>query len=431
MTKSVLFLLTVVLPAPSIYPQEQSIPFDTLTLNRAAQLAIEYHPALRSADANVRSASAGLTQAVAGYLPSLNASATLSHTDGAFVFNPDFPPRNQTYNNYTTGVQVQQTLFDFGKTIGRVSANSSFVEAAESDYRSARDNVVMNVQVAYFTYVEARQVVRVNEKAVEQAKLHVTQAKAFYAVGKRAQIDVTRAEVDLANSTVNLIRAQNQVQLAKLQLENDMGVHPAKEYSVQEEFDVPAFTASLDSVKALAREQRPELFAAKARVAANKSLVTAAWTQHLPTLSASGNWTWSNFELPLFSRWNAGVTLTMPLFQGFALSAQVDQARANADAAQANLDLLTESVLQDVEQNYLSVKEAEKRINATAKLVEQAEQTLTLAEKQYAAGVGTTLEVTDAQLALSNARITRIQALYDYNTFLIRLRRSIGTISPE
>jgi outer membrane protein TolC len=105
----------------------------------------------------------------------------------------------------------------------------------------------------------------------------------------------------------------------------------------------------------------------------------------------------------------------------------VEQARATSDAAQATLEQLTETMMLEVEQNYLSLKEAEERIGAATKLVEQSEQALTLAEKQYIAGIGSTIEVTDAQLTLSNARITKIQALYDYNCNLARLKRAMGT----
>jgi outer membrane protein len=408
--------------------QPQPISIDSLTLEQAVAVALDHHPSLRGADAGVQSAAAGLTQARSTYYPSLSASASVIHTDGAFVFNPDFPPRNQTYNSYAAGLQIQQTVIDFGKMVGRVSAGSSFVDAAELDYRAARGTVIMNVQLAYFNLVQAKQVVKVNAEAVDRATDHLKQAKAFYSVGKRAQFDVTKAEVDLANANVAVIISRNQLRLAKLQVDNAMGVHTPSMYKVIDSFDVPPFTTALDSVKAVTFERQPELLAARARVEANQSLVGVAWDQHLPTISASGTWNWTNFNFPLFSRWNAGLTLSLPIFQGFSIQAQVDQARANADIAKANLDVLNEEVMLEVEQNYLSLKEAEERIAATTKLVEQAEQSLTLAEKQYAAGVGGVIEVTDAQLALSNARITRIQALYDYNSSLVKLKRAAGML---
>jgi outer membrane protein len=406
--------------------QTQSANSDTLTLDQAITLALEHHPSLRAADAGVRAASAGTSQALSAYFPNINATASATRTDGWFVFNPAFAPRKQSYNNYTTGVQATQTIFDFGKTINRVAANNRLEEASAADYQSARGNVITNVQISYYGVIQAIQTMTVSEEAVERATQHLTQAKAFYSVGTRAQFDVTRAEVDLANANVNLIRARNQLQLARLQLDNAMGKHTKLEYTISKVFKVEQFSLTQDSIRSITLSQRPELIAAHARVQANHSLATAAWDQHLPTISATGGYTWTNFDFPLYSRWNAAVTLSLPLFQGFGISSQVEQARATSDAAQATLDQLTEAMMLEVEQDYLSVREAEERIGAATKLVEQSEQALTLAEKQYVAGIGSTIEVTDAQLTLSNARITKIQALYDYNCNLARLKRASG-----
>jgi outer membrane protein len=424
-------ILVVLLPACVALAQKSTPQPETLTLHQAMSLALENHPSLRASDANVRSSSAAVTQAVAGYLPSLSLTASTSRTDGAFVFNPSFPARLQSYNSISTGLQLQQMLFDFGRTGGRVSANQHLEEAATLDYTTARENVTVNVQQAYFDLLQAQKVEAVNEEAVQLATANLARARAFYSVGRRPQLDVTKAEVDLANANVNLIRARNQLHITGVQLENAIGIHPAGGFAVSDTFEVSHLALGLDSAMATALDQRPDLRSAQARVHAARSFVSAAWAQNLPILSASGTWTWSGFNLPLSSRWNAGVTLSLPLFQGFAISGQVNQAEADADAAQASLDLLKEAVILDVQQSYWGVREAEERIAAATKLVEQAEQNLVLSEKQYAAGVGIALDVTDARLSLSNARITEIQALYDYNSSLLRLRRSVGTIGQE
>jgi outer membrane protein TolC len=401
---------------------------DSLSLEQAVSLALDHHPSIRIAAANLEGANAGLTGAVSGYYPTITGTASVARTDGAFVLNPSFPPRNQSYNTYSTGMQIQETIFDFGRTIGKVSAGGGFVDAAGFDQEGTRQSVVTNVEIAYYALMQSSAIAIVDSEAVDQAREHLKQAQAFYTVGRRPQSDVTKAEVDLANSEVSLIQARNQVRLARVGLENAMGVHFPGGFRVREAFEVPPFSTTLDSAETAAFQGRPEILAARARVEADKSLVSATWDQNLPVISAAGTWTWSNFDFPLFSRWNAGVTLTLPIFQGFAISAQVDQARATADAAQAALELLNESVRQEVEQDYLSVREAQERIDAATKLQQQAEENFRLADRQYAAGVGTALDVEDARLSLSNARITKIQALVDYNSFLARLKRSTGAI---
>ncbi len=401
---------------------------DTLTIEQAVQLALDHHPSIRLAEANVRGAVAGHKGAMAGYLPAITFSANATHTEGVFVFNPSVPSRYQIYSNYTGGFQAQQLLFDFGKTINRVGANTDLADAATSDYVSSRELVIANVQIAYYGLLAARGVARVNDEAVDQAGKHLLQAKAFYTVGTRPRFDVTKAEVDLANAKVNQIRATNQMQVAQVQLENAMGFHPGGKYTVSESQPIPLIAATMDSARAVALRQRPELQAAHLRVGAALSQARAAWSQHLPTLSAVGTWNWNGFDpSPLYPRWSAGIQLTLPIFQGFSLDAQVDQANAAADAALAAFDAQAQSVLLEVEQAYLDLKETEERKVATAKLVEQADENFTLAQRQYAAGVGTAIEVSDAQLSRSNAQITNIQAQYDYITSLVRLRRALGT----
>lgn len=411
--------------------QSANARLDSLTLDLAVQLALQHHPSLRAAAASTEAASATLRQARSNYFPALNLSASTARTEGAFVFNPSFPPRDQKYTNYSTSFVLQQTLYDFGKTRGRVSATANLHDATAFDYQATRNNVIANVQLAYLNYLQAEQVVLVNEVTVAQTERHRVQAEAFHSVGKRPQFDVTKSEVDVANAKVNLIRSRNQAQLAKVQLENAMGVHPSANYSVSSDFAIAPFAANLDSAQALAQNARPDLRSAWARFHANQALVSAAWRQHLPTLSLSGNYIWSAFDFPLYSRWNAGVTLSLPLFQGFAVEAQVQQARAGVDLTRANIEVLNESVRLEVEQSYLEMKEAEERITATAKLVELSQQNLKLAEARYNSGVGSAIEITDAQLTLSSARITHIEAQYDYNRALVRLRRATGMIETQ
>jgi outer membrane protein len=159
----------------AVIAQTQSTGSGTLTLDQAISIAIEHHPSLRVAVANMRVASAGTSQALSAYFPNISANASANRTDGWFVFNPAFAPRKQSYNNYTTGIQATQTIFDFGKTINRVSATNQFEEASIADYQSARGNVITNVQISYYGVIQAIQIVLVSEEAIEHAGKSVLQ----------------------------------------------------------------------------------------------------------------------------------------------------------------------------------------------------------------------------------------------------------------
>jgi outer membrane protein TolC len=418
-------ILLLWLLAPGL-PSPRAQAIDTLTLERAVTLAIEHQPALGAARAGVRGANAVARQARAGFLPSVGFSASDTRTGGTVLVNPSLPPAHRSYSTYSAAVQGNLTIWDFGKTGGKLSQSDYLADASEGDFVSARENAAVNTEIAYLAFLQSRRVVAVNTEALATASRHLAQARAVFSTGRRPQIDVTKAEVDSLNANVNLIQARGAYRVAKLQLENTMGVHPPNDYAVVDSFTVPVTFTSLQEARATALASRPELLAAQARVAAGGAGITAAWGQHLPTISAFGGYTWNGFDFPLLSRWSAGFTFTLPIFQGFALDAGVELAQANRDIAQSDLDVITEGVNLEVEQQWLSVREAAERAVATAKLVQQSAENLNLVERQYAAGVATALDESDAQLTLSNSRITDIQAQYDYRTALVRLRRALG-----
>jgi outer membrane protein len=428
---SAVSLLTPLTPVTSSTAMAGTPAPDSLTLAQVNALALEHHPSLKSAEAALRFANAGHRIAVAGYLPSITAIGTGTHSDGVFVLTPSVPIRAQEYNSYSAAFQATQLLYDFGRTTSRIGAASDLSKASAADADGTRDLVVMNAGVNYIAYLQSLRVVGVNEDAVAQAERRLQQAKAFYAVGRRPEFDVTKAEVDLANARVALIRARNQVQISRVQLENSIGVHFPRGIAPRDSFDIAPFEIPLDTLKTRALIHRPELRAARSRVSAGRELESSAWDQHLPSISATGTYSWNNYTFPLYRRWVAGVTVTMPIFQGFAIDAAVEQAEANTDAARAAYLTLVEAVALDVEQTYLSLVEARERMSATEKLVEQAAESYTLAQRQYAAGVATAIEVSDAELALANARITRIQSLSDFAANRIRLLRASALLRPQ
>jgi outer membrane protein TolC len=124
--------------------------------------------------------------------------------------------------------------------------------------------------------------------------------------------------------------------------------------------------------------------------------------------------------------WSVGVTLTFPLFTGLSTKYQVDEAKANLDVFKANEDLLMQKVYLQVESAYLSLKEAAERISAGKIIVKQAEETVELAKGRYSAGVGSSIEITDAMITLNNAKMTYITALSDYSVAQANLEKAMG-----
>jgi outer membrane protein len=402
---------------------------DTLTLVQCVDIALKNNPQIHVAEGNFEAAQASFVLARSAYFPQISFQASGTKNAGTFLVGPIARPG--AFNSYAASFQGQQLLFDFGRTIGRVSSSSGFADASEQDYRGAQQDVVLNTHVAYYGLLQAKRVRDVDSETVKQTEEHLKQAQAFYKVGRNPQFDVVKAEVDVANAKVNLITAENALKLARVQLENVLGVKLKEDIVLRDDLEVPQeskieLQAALDS----AFRTRPEVIASRTRVEANKALVTSAKAAHLPAINITGGYSWRGFALdePLYNSWNVGLTFSIPIFEGWAVVAGVDQADANLKAAEASDETTIQSVVLDVQQQYLALQESAERIDASKKLVEQSEEALRLSEGRYNFGVGSPIEITDAQVTLSNARITYIQSLYDYRVSRARLQRAMGII---
>ena len=402
---------------------------DTLTVEQCVAIALKNNPEIHIAEGNFDAAEAAFTSARSAFFPQIAFSATATKNAGTFLIGPIARPGE--FNNYSAGFQGLQLFFDFGRTIGRVSSASGYADASAEDYRGTQQNIVLNTNISYFGLLQAKRVRNVSNETVKQTEEHLRQARAFYKVGKNPQFDVVKAEVDVANAQVNLIRSENALKLARIQLENVLGVKLKDDIVLKDILEVPQESkVELKDALETAFKTRPEVIASRIRVDANHALLTAAKAAHLPSISVTGGYSWRGYALdqPLYNSWNVGLSFSLPIFQGWALAAGVDQAGANLRAAEASNEATLQSVVLDVQQQYLALQESAQRIEASKKLVAQAEEALKLSEGRYNYGAGSQIEITDAQLTLANARITYIQSLYDYRVAYAKLQRAMGLI---
>ncbi len=400
---------------------------DTLTLEKAVQIALANNPAMQIARGNLQGAQAALVQTRSIFMPQINLSAAVTKTGGISLIGPI--QRTQNFESYSTGASASLLVFDFGRSIYRTTASSYSVDASEAGMNGAAQTVILNAELAYFAYQEAGALVGVAEDALKSANEHLQQTKAFYSVGTRAQFDVTKAEVDAANAQVALLGARNNYRTARLQLENTMGIQTSTIYVTPEKPGLPVLDVTADKALALAQDNRPELLSMQSQLHASEALYTSTWMMHLPSINATGGYTWRGLSFPLVSGWNAGVTVSVPLFQGFSIDGAVQQAEAGVQIASASYTSMLQSVRLEIDQQIFALDEARQRIDASAKLVEQAAENLKLAEARYNSGVGSAIEITDAIASMSNARITQIQAQFDYRSAYARLHRAIGNLN--
>lgn len=401
---------------------------DTLTIEKCIDLALKNNPQIKIAESNYELSSSNLKNTRSVLFPQLSFNSGWNKNGGYFFTGPT--SREATYENYSYGLQLQQQVFDFGKSISRVSGASDLESASGEDLISAKQNLILNSYIAYFSYLQAVRIKDVSIESLQQAQEHLKQAKSFYDVGKSPEFDVLKAKTDESNARVNLLTSENNIILSRLQLENVLNTKLDIEVVLKDNLEITKDTIEVQNALMTAFENHPDLLGAKLRVDANKSFLTSAWTANLPSINLTGGYNWRTFTLNqnFLNSWNIGVTLSLPIFQGFALDAGIEQARANLKNAEATFDYIQQNINLDVQQQYTNVKLAIAKIDATKSFLSQADETLKIAEGRYKEGVGSPIEITDARVTLLNAQILYIQSLYDYQVSYVRLQKAMGLL---
>jgi outer membrane protein len=406
-------------------------PAAPLTLDGALARAAA-HPRMSEVRAAAGQAAARVDEARAGYLPSANALATYLPAQVEGKTSPTAGAPGAPVNAfYSAGIVVTQPLWDFGRTRGQVRSAALGEEATSSDLAAARRDVELGVRAAYYGALAAEELVRVSEDGLKQMQDHLALAKASYEVGRRSPFDVAKAEVDVASARIALIQAESGVATARSALSaaiaEDIGAA---------RLERPAEPAPEDLTPARAAElalaQRPELAAVDLRLAGQRAAVSSASSAFYPIVSAVGQLGWESSRLSGLTSarsWQVGVTVTMPLLAGGGDAARVRGQQALFAQLRSQRETLALQLRAEAEQAALAVGEAKARLGAAEVLQKQAQDNLSLAEGRYQAGVGSIIELSDAQASLTAARGQRVRAGYDLATARARVARAVGTPS--
>ena len=414
----------------------QALP-EVLTLDKAVELALSNHPSLRVASGTQAINEALVGQAQAGFYPQVQGtiSKTLRTTNSTSQFSGSATSTGRQTNGITTGfnsgsVTLNQLLYDFGTIKSQVETAQFNLQAANSDAETIVQLVVVNVQQAYFGLQQTQRLVTVNEEAITQFQKHLDLAKGRFKAGIAPKIDVTTAEVDLSNALLNLITAKNNALVARVTLNNAMGIQTTSPYRVQDPGQAEPYQVSLDEAVARAMQLRPEMISQRAQERAAEAAIKAAQGNFFPTVTSSATYTYSGIEFPLVYNWNVNGTVNVPIFSGFLTKQQVAQARANLLKTKATGDVLRQTILLEVSQALLNLEAARERLKLTAVTVDQAKERLALVEGRYKAGLSNAVEVTDAEVVLVNALANDVVAMSTYQAAKAQLDRAMGINTP-
>lgn len=416
-----------------------------LTIDEAIQIALQKNQDLVSARLEVEKADAKVNEAIGTALPAFDFSGRYTRAlKKPVFFLPDFsdlssgrtvPVRIGSDHAVEMSLSARQVLFNAAVITG-VGAARIYLNAARDMYRSKQAETVAKVRKAFYGVLLAKEVSLMMQSNLKNAEENLKNVRLMKQQGLVSEYDELRAIVGVENLKPAVIQAENNYALAVDGLRMAMGVGPSEEYIIQGMLEFTAVDQGiLASAMETVLEKNSSLNALRHQVDVNKAIVNIERSNYLPTLAAFGNYQYqvAKNDLRISTRdfigsSVVGLQLSINLFQGLQTNARVDQAKVDVRKAEEQLTSVENSLRTAVHSVLLQLEQSRKRVEAQEKTVEQAERGYKIATTRFTSGSGTQLEVNDAQLALTQAKVNRMQAIYDYLVASADLDQLIGRL---
>jgi outer membrane protein len=411
-----------------------------LSLKEALELAMTQQPQLRGAQALVESARSRAEAAHAALLPQVVATAGLQHTAGTLP-QPSSPcPRSPTVTDPVlctfagVGVTATQLVWDFHQTRDRWTAALSRVEAQEASRQATAQSIRQNVLTHFFATRAQKALVRLARETFAHQERRLALIQGYVSVGTRPESDLAEARTQKANAWVQVISSENAYELAKARLHAMLGASGSMDYEVAEEM-LPSLEGEDGPMEPLLEEAlraRPEFMGLEHQLRAQLAELKARRSASLPSVSASANVVDRATGLKRHF-WNLGaaINLSWPVFDGHLAVARVRETEAEQAATEAQkMELLLQLRL-ELEQARLAVRGAKATLDAVKPAMEAATHRYRLAEGRYATGVGSHLELAEAQVAWLAAATLKIQAEYSLASARVLLLKALGRMPPS
>ena len=421
---------SVEIAAPANRPTD--VPDRPLTADEAAAIALYHQPSIAAARAEAESARGRVQQARAGLLPTLNAGTSYTNTaivpttrDGVLV-------GTATSAGYQVTANIRQLAFDFNHTRNLVKQASAQQKAANANISRVQADVVFQVKQAFYAYAQNQRLASVNEANLRNQQSHLASAQARLDAGLGLPADVVRAETAIANATFNLTLARNNASVAAVRLAQLMGIDPRTPIKTAEAGEPASPVNDLNALVDLALKQRPEMAQMQASVQAASLGIKAAKTGDSPFVEAVAGWLQRGSSFPPDNNsLTYGVAIKWTPFDAGLTRGRVKEARANLQSQQSQFETQTQSIISEVSQAYLNMMTAEQRIATADAEVANAEEGIRLTEGRYSSGLGTFLDVLDAQTALLTAQTNRVNAQSAVDQARAAMARAVGEIRHE
>jgi len=409
---------------------------EVLTLERAIEIAMQQQPSLRLSKAQLEAAQGRVDQAHVARRPTINLSATAGTGSTPVHLCNQAAGDTSTCGGFAShsestglGASASWRIYDFGLTAANIRAAELTADASAAAIGTTTLDVRTDVEVAYLEAVARRKLVVVADATVKSEDTHLDQAKRFVAAQAKDPIEVAQAQARDANAKSALAQAQSNEAIALANLRSAIGwVDPERSPTVAANWPTPseADPAPLTVLVETSRKLRPEIVQLDKQLEAADASLTAAHAERRPVLSASASTLWApgTGDWDPQPSWNAGLSLTWSLFDGGKSAADARVAHANVESAAAQRDALLLTLTSQLDSARSQIVANRANVQASTEAVAAARAQLKLADARYAQGLGSQIELADAQTAVTTAEGNLVQAEFQLATAWAQLHRA-------
>ncbi|MEI8032299.1 MAG: TolC family protein [Chlorobiaceae bacterium] len=447
--RATLFLLLpiIFLTTPqALYAAPAELP-SALTLDDAVRIGLEKSRALEIARLDRDMAGQKIRESWSAVMPQILTGFTYTRSlKPSVLFFPldalkggsgtAFSPIEISADNTASAtLNVTQPLFN-GSAIAGIRAAGIVRRMSEEAYRNMESATVADIKMAYFDALISRDQLKLIEQSIARWEQSRKDTRAMFRQGVAADIDTLKAFLSVENLRPDFIQAENRVGITMTRLKNVMGLSPESPVLLAGKLELPkvGYPAEITEAYREALEKRPDFRQLELQVRAQGEKVSAARAEHFPVVSAFGkleSQTAFNDDVkPSASRWPlssaVGVQVTLPIFTGFRTSSKVEEAKIEELQTRTRLEDLRANIRAEVEVRMANFRESQKRIEVQTKTISVAERSYRIAQLRFREGIGSRLELTDAELQLNKAKTNYLQAVYDYLLSSVQLERALG-----
>jgi outer membrane protein len=401
-----------------------------LSLKEAEQIAVQNHPQVQAAADLADAAKAQVAQQRSAYFPMANGSLTAVDAENNSRIAAGALNNPIIFERYSNGVAVSQLVTDFGRTHDLVKSSDLHAKAQQQSAVNTRAEVLLETDRAYFSVLKAKAVLKVADETVKERQLVSDQTSELEKNKIKSGLDVSFANVDLAQAQLLLIQARDGLDTSFADLAAALGYGDLRTFDLTDEPTPDAPPDDFASLLQQAVRNRPDLASLQLDAASAHTYATAERDLWFPTVSAAGaaglTPTGAEQVGPRYAA--AGVNVNVPIFNGHLFGALHNEATSRARADDQYVRDLQDQIVREVRTAWLNAGAGYQRLSVAAQLLKNAQDALDLAQQRYRLGLSSIIELSQAQLNLTQARLESANAKYDYQAQLSALQFQIGAL---